>query len=213
MFVEELPLETTSYSLDDSPPTCGERREGKRHLTLFRVGAIEVERRRELCLITNISSGGMKIRPYCSLAEGQSLTIELKTGMSVPGTVAWAEDGSVGVQFDEPVDVLDILSASQDGPRPRMPRVEVNCMARIRDGSDVYQVRVCDVSQGGLKVESAKAIPLGIDLSVKLPDMEALPSVARWEEDGFVGITFNRLLSLSQLVEWLRDMRDQLRAA
>ena len=208
-----MPLETTSYSLDDAPPSSGERREDKRHLTLFRVGAMQVGDQRELCLITNISSGGMKIRPYCSLAEGQALVIELKTGMSVPGTVAWIEDQNVGVQFDEPVDVLDILSTSQDGPRPRMPRVEVNCAGKIKDGVNTFRVHVHDVSQGGVKVQTASDIPLGVDLSVTLPGMEPQPAVARWSEDGFVGITFNRLLPLSFLVDWLRQRREELRAA
>ena len=70
--VEEQPVETTLYSLSDRTPDPVERRDGERYLTLFRVGTVMIEDRRELCLIKNISAGGMMIRPYCKLEPGSS---------------------------------------------------------------------------------------------------------------------------------------------
>lgn len=211
--VDVLPVDTTAYSLSSKPPSPPERREGDRHLTLFRVGAMTVSGRRELCLIKNISEGGMMIRPYCDLAEGTKLIIELKTGYSVPCTVSWRRDGSVGVEFATPVDVLEILSTAQEGPRPRMPRIEVDCFATVRDGGRIYKMRVHDVSQGGVKLESAVIVESGADLVVSLPGLDPQAAAVRWNEDGFLGVTFNRLLPLTELVDWLRATREQLRAA
>ena len=211
--MEELPLETTSFSLDSAAPLQADRRDDKRHLTLFRVGAMTVDGRRELCLIKNISAGGMKIRPYCELKIGNDITIELKTGMTVPGHVAWVEAGNAGVEFEHPVDVIDILSASNEGPRPRMPRIEIDCHAAVREGAQTYRMRVIDVSQGGVKLESDTILPRGVDLIVTLPNFTPQPAVLRWCEDGFIGVTFNRLLSLGELVDWLRWMRDEACAA
>lgn len=211
--MQEQPLETTSYSLGGPPPAKGDRRDDTRHLTLFRVGAMDVSGRRELCLIKNISAGGMKIRPYCDLAVDDDLTIELKTGMSVPGRVASLENQDAGVEFKEPVDVIDILSSAQDGPRPRMPRIEIDCFATVRNGANVHRMRVVDISQGGIKLESPVILPKYCDVTVTLPGLEPQSSATRWCEDGFVGVTFNRLLSLAELVDWLKAMRDQRRAA
>ena len=211
--VDELPVETTAYSLSSKPPAPSERREGQRHLTLFRVGAMTVDGRRELCLIKNISEGGMMIRPYCDLSEGAQLTIELKSGFSVSCTVTWMREGSVGVEFATPVDVVEILSATQEGPRPRMPRIEVDCFATVRDGSRVYRMRVHDVSQGGIKLESAVIVESGAGLVVSLPGLGPQAAAVRWNEDGFIGVTFNRLLPLTELVSWLRATRELLRAA
>jgi len=211
--VDELPVDTTAYSLSSKPPGPSERREGNRHLTLFRVGAMTVDGRRELCLIRNISEGGMMIRPYCNLAEGTRLTIELKTGYSVPCTVSWLREGSVGVEFHSPVDVIEILSTAQDGPRPRMPRIEVSCFATVRDGGRVYRMRVHDVSQGGVKLESLVIMESGADLVVTLPGLDPQAAAVRWNEDGFLGVTFNRLLPLTELIDWLRATREHLRAA
>ena len=211
--VDELAVDTTAYSLSRKAPAPSDRRDGERHLTLFRVGAMTVDGRRELCLIKNISEGGMMIRPYCDLSEGTRLTIELKSGFSVSCTVTWLSEGSVGVEFATPVDVVEILSTAQEGPRPRMPRIEVDCFATVRDGSRIHRMRVHDVSQGGVKLESSLILDAGADLVVSLPGLDPQSAAVRWSEDGYLGVTFNRLLPLTELVDWLRATREQLRAA
>ncbi len=211
--VDALPVDTTAYSLSRKPPSPSDRREGSRHLTLFRVGAMTVNGRRELCLIKNISEGGMMIRPYCELAEGTSLIIELKSGYSVPCTVSWRRDGSVGVEFETPVDVVEILSTTKHGPHPRMPRIAVDCFATVRDGGMVYRMRVHDVSQGGVKLESTVIVEAGADLMVSLPGLDPQAAAVRWNADGYLGVTFNRLLPLADLINWLRATREHLRAA
>ena len=211
--MKDLSLETTSISLGDDAPSPSDRREGKRHLTLLRVGAMTVDGRRELCLIKNISAGGMQIRPYCALSEGAALIIELKTGMAVPGKVTWIDGANAGIEFDESVDVLDILAPSDSGPRPRMPRVQIDCYATVRDGAAVHRLRVCDVSQGGVKLEGNVAIDPSSDLAVTLPGLPAQAAALRWSSGGYIGLTFNRLMALPDLVEWLRSIRDESRAA
>lgn len=206
------PLVTTLYSLSDAPPEPGDRRDGERHLTLFRVGSITIGDRRELCLIKNISAGGMMIRAYCPIAEGTAMSIELKSGQPVSGKASWLRDHNVGVAFDQPVDVIEILSASADGPRPRMPRIEVDCIATVRDGANVYRLPVSDISQGGLKLVGDPCLEHGCDLSVSLPGLGPLPAALRWRQDGQVGISFNRLVPLVQLVNWLHVVRDSMRA-
>ena len=211
--MEELPVETTLYSLSPAPPTmAAERRDGDRHLTLFRVGSVTLGDRRELCLIKNISAGGMMIRAYCTIVQGERLTVELKSGQPIAGSVSWVRDQTLGVAFDEPIDVIELLSASMEGPRPRMPRIEVDCYATVREGASTYRMRACDVSQGGIKIASSMILPKGADVVVTLPGLPAQPGVVRWMDDGFGGITYNRLLPLPELVSWLQGMRGNIRA-
>ena len=211
MRVDIQPVETTLYSLSDAAPTPlvdSDRREGDRHMTLYRVGSIIVEERRELCLIKNISAGGMMIRLYCSIAESTSVTVELKSGQPIRGHISWTRDHHAGVDFDEPIDVIDILSATMDGPRPRMPRIETNCFATLRDGVSTLRVRVCDVSQGGAKIECDAPLSQGADVIITLPGLPPQPGIACWNHGGFIGITFNRLLPLGELVDWLKVQRE-----
>ena len=89
-------VETTLYSLSAATPARPDRRNDERYVSLLRVGALTVDGRRELCLIRNISAGGMMIRPYSPIAVGASISVELKQGHSVSGAVQWADKGLVG---------------------------------------------------------------------------------------------------------------------
>lgn len=212
--METQPVETTLYSLSDAPPAAdSDRRDGERHLTLYRVGTVLVEGRRELCLIKNISAGGMMIRLYCTIEEQTPVIVELKSGQPISGRISWTREHNAGIAFDEPVDVIDILSSAMDAPRPRMPRIETHCHATLRDGANILRVRVCDISQGGVKVECQAILPEGADVIVSLPGLDPQPGLVCWVDDGFIGITFNRLLPLGELVSWLQEQRDNQRSA
>lgn len=211
--MDEQPIETTIYSLSDAPPAAPpERREGERHLTLYRVGSVTIDQRRELCLIKNISAGGMMLRTYCPIPAGTRLAVELESGHPITGEVNWVREQNLGVSFDEPIDVIEILSASLNGPRPRMPRIEVHGFATVREGANVYRMRTCDISQGGLKVETMTVLSKASDVVIMLAGFAPMPGVVRWTEDGFCGITFNRLLPLPLLVNWLQEQRGGIRA-
>ena len=212
-FVKVMPVETTLYSLSDTPPAPVERRDDDRQLTLFRVGSLMIGDRRELCLIKNISAGGMMIRAYCTIAAGTRVSVELKCGESVDGTALWVKGDTVGVEFDQPVDVVELLATSMAGPRPRMPRIEVDCVTWIRDGADIHQVYARDVSQGGLKVASEREFNVGSEVVVTLPGLPPVAGVVRWFNSGCYGLTFNRVLPLPLLVGWLHEQRERLREA
>ena len=208
------PAETTFYSLSDAIPGApDERRHGDRLMTLYRVGSLMIAGQRELCLIKNISAGGMMVRAFCPIAEGTPLSVELKCGEPISGVVSWARDAHVGISFDALIDVLDILSTSSEGPRPRLPRIEVSSFAMIREGASTSRARVCDISQGGLKLQCAMALVPGSEVVVMLAGIEPQPGVVRWTNADQVGVTFNRLLALPALVDWLRAQREAGSAA
>jgi hypothetical protein len=205
--VEEQAVETTIYSLATSAPTQPERRGGDRYLSLLRVGAIVVEGRRELCLIRNISAGGMMIRAYSNIAVGTRLSVELKQGDPVKGVVKWVDNGMTGVTFDAPIDVVLLLAPPGDGPRPRLPRIEVDCTAWVREDGDVVRTRVLNISQGGLCVEARAPLTIGANVVITLPGLAPVPGVVKWNEDGVYGLSFNRALVLSDLVAWLQELQ------
>jgi hypothetical protein len=212
--VDGLPVETTLYSLSDRAPAQPERRQGgERHLTLFRVGTLIVDGRRELCLIKNISAGGLMLRAYCSVKAGQAVAIELKTGNPLSGVISWVDDAQVGIEFDEPIDVIAILAQNDDGPRPRMPRIEIDSFLYLRDGANSYRLRACDISQGGVKLEAPSSLDVGAAVVVSLIGLPPQPGVVRWVVGGFAGVSFNRLVPLAELVSWLQQQRDTMRAA
>ena len=201
--MEEVPIDTTVYSMSPQAPTAGNRRADERHLALFRVGTIVVDGRRELCLVKNVSAGGALIRAYCSLQPDQRIEIELKEAQPVAGIVSWTRSSDAGIQFDTPVDVLDLLKTSAEGPRPRMPRVEVSGVGFVREGAILHRTQLHNISQGGVSVAAPNALSVGGEVMVSLPGLAPRPGVVRWKDGDRYGITFNSVLPLTGLVDWL----------
>jgi hypothetical protein len=94
-----------------------------------------------------------------------------------------------------------------------MPRIEVTCVVTVRDGANIYRLPLCDISQGGMKAKGDPALLHGNDLVVSLPGFGPRPAALRWRQDGHLGISFNRLVPLGELVAWLKSVREDLRAA
>ena len=205
--MHEEPVETTLYSLDRAPPKRRHRKRDERHLTLFRVGALTVGGRRELCLIKNISAGGMLIRAYSEIPVGTPLCIELKQGEPISGVARWVENESIGVSFDRPIDVVSLISISSKGPTPRMPRIEVDCAVTVRDGANMVRGRVSNISQGGLRIETSGELAVGAAVIVTLSGLAAEPAVVTWNADDCYGLAFNRVLSVTQLAAWLKTQQ------
>lgn len=200
-------VEQTLYSLSEAAPAPPDRRTNERYLSLLRVGAMVVDGRRELCLVRNVSAGGMLIRPYSQLTVGTPVSIELKHGETVSGVAKWIENGVVGIAFDEPIDVVALLTASDGGPQPRMPRIELSCTAWVREDADIYRTRTINISQGGMAVEGDSGLLEDAKVIVSLAGLEPIPGRVKWIEDGKCGIGFNRVLAVNELMGFLRQQQ------
>lgn len=182
-----------------------EDRTAERHLSLFRVGALKIDDRRELCVVRNISSDGLQMRVYSDVRPDAKVSIELKQGEPIAATVVWSKDGSAGVKFDCPIAVDSVLSHAPDEFRPRMPRIEISQPVTLREGANVYRGRVLDISQGGVRVECDGVLPINGDIVVTLPGLVPVAAIAKWRGGRQYGLGFNRVLTVSQLVQWLQE--------
>jgi hypothetical protein len=200
-------VETTHYSLSRAAPERPDRRQDERYVSLLRVGALVMRGRRELCLIRNISAGGMMIRPYSPVMPGTRLSVELKHGEAVDGVAQWSDKGLVGVVFDRPIDVLALLSASEGTPRPRMPRIDLNCSASLRCDGDVFRVQVANISQGGICVKSSTAVEIDANVVVSVIGLHSAAGVVKWRDGDYYGIRFNRIYPLDELMAFLKEQQ------
>jgi hypothetical protein len=183
-----------------------ERRGHKRHLTILRVGTLVAEDKRELCLIRNISAGGLMALVYSSYQPGDRITVEFKTAQQVSGTVLWARDSNIGMAFDHPVAVDELLSnppVLENGWRTRMPRVGLDRLATVRAGARVHWVTTCDISLGGVRIATDQPLEPGSQVVVTLDRFRSIAGVVRWQKEGEAGIAFNQVIPFQELKQWL----------
>ena len=81
------------------------------------------------------------------------------------------------------------------------------------EGASTYRVQLYDISQGGLKIRCETSLEVDSQVVVTLSGVAPQPAVVRWVDGDYVGVTFNRMLALPTLVDWLRAQRNSLRAA
>ncbi|HST36493.1 MAG TPA: PilZ domain-containing protein [Allosphingosinicella sp.] len=206
MLAEDRVVET-GFSFSNNVPMPPERRHDERHLKILRVGTLIVDGRRELCLIRNISAGGVMAHVYSPLKVGRRVSIELKTHQPVEGHVVWVREANAGIQFDDRMDVTELLANPaklDNGWRPRTPRVEVDRMATLRCGARTHWVHARDISQSGVKVETDLPPAEGAEVVVTMEGFRPLHGVVRWQTDGACGIAFNQLIPFGELIAWLK---------
>jgi hypothetical protein len=207
MLAEDRTVET-GFSFSNAVPLPPERREDQRHIKILRVGTLIITGRRELCLIRNISAGGVMAHVYSRMTPGQRVMIELKATQPIAGRVVWVREAEAGIQFDTPVDVAELLAnpvVLDNGWRPRTPRVEIDRMATLRAGARTYWVHARDISQSGIKVETDHPPAADTEIMVALDGLRALPGIVRWSSDTGCGIAFNQLIPFGELIAWLKS--------
>ena len=206
MLAEDRILET-SFSFSDQVPAPPERRQDERFVTILRVGVLVIDGRRELCLIRNVSVGGLLAHVYSPVKPGQRVSVELKTNQHVEGEIAWVQGADAGIAFDAPVDITQLLANPgklDNGWQPRLPRVEIDRLATVRAGARTYWVHTRDVSQGGVKLDTDEPIEAATPVVVTLEHFRPLQGTVRWQNGRACGVAFNSLIPFGELIEWLK---------
>ena len=200
-------IEETRFSFSDRVPGPPERRQQDRVVTILRVGTLIIESRRELCLIRNISTGGLLAHVYSPVEADQRVIVELKSNQQIEGRIAWVKDENAGIAFDMPVDITALLAnppVLPNGWRPRMPRVEVDRLATLRVGAATHWVHIRDISQGGVKIECEQPLEAGSEIVLTPEHFGPVPGTVRWQKDRFCGVAFNQPVPFDQLIAWLK---------
>src|SRR4028118_1161460 len=89
-------VEETSISLSTAAPPPPDRRRPQRQLTILRVGALTGDGTREVCLVRNISAGGVMAHVYRHLAVGTRVEVEIKNDEAIAGRGARAGESNAG---------------------------------------------------------------------------------------------------------------------
>jgi hypothetical protein len=190
-----------------------ERRHGARHIAVMRVAKLHTRHGEELCLVRNISPGGLMANIWSDLAIEDLLTAEFKSGHRASGHVVWRRENRIGMQFDEEIDVPTVLGGDEDpapGFHARAPRINIAARGRLRCGAHYYAVDLRDISQGGARITSAdpnvwEKIDGPIVLSVTgLPPIEG---TARWHDASNAGLAFNTPIPLDAIARWIAANR------
>lgn len=203
--VDEFAAESTLFSLSTQVPRPTERRTDDRLIAILPAAKLVSENSNYICRIKNISAGGLMAEVVCPLEVGSGVYIEFNSDQRIPGQVVWTREGSLGIKFDQDVDLRELLAnrSQRRGLRPRPPRLQVTCGATVQIGKLYHHVEVHDISLGGMKVAINDWQCAGRDVIVTIESLRPVRGRIRWYRDGNAGIVFEKPLSFEELAEWM----------
>lgn len=200
-------IDLTEVSFADLPTDTApaERRTDDRAtLSVYRSATLRWGTFEALCLIRNISPGGMMGILHKALPAGERVTVEIRSGHFIPGHVAWSRDEMTGVRFDYRIDVLQVLQAPSTGDPgavQRMPRLRIATPSALQLEGHSHPVDLIDVSQGGAKIES-DFLRAGDDVILSIRGLDPRRGTVRWIRDGRAGVAFLASIPFDKLARW-----------
>ena len=198
-------FETTTVSLSTAVPRPLEFRDDERVSPHLRNGKIiDGEGAEQLIKVRNMSAGGLMAIVGRLYEVGAQVEIELSL-QKIPATVVWTRDDTIGLKFDQNVDLGELLAGRKPrhGFRARPPRLDIPCKASVRIGKTYYGVDVHDISLGGMKVEPIEEYCVGKKVIVVVESLRPVKGEVRWYSERRAGIVFDTPLEFDQLSEWV----------
>ena len=201
----ETALESTTISLTTAVPRPIDRRSDDRVAAMLRVGKLTNSSGvQQLIKVRNLSAGGLMAICSQPPSPGEQVHVELSS-QKIPSTVVWTRDDTMGLKFDQNVDLGELLAGRKPrhGFRPRPPRLEIACKASVKVGKVYYTVDVQDISLDGMKVEPIEEYCVGKHVVVVVESLRPIKGEVRWYSERRAGIVFDKSLQFEELAEWV----------
>ena len=198
-------FESTTVSLSTAVPRPADRRDHERLSARLRGAKLtDAGGSEQLIKVKNLSAGGVMAIVTKAPEIGEQVSLELSS-QRIPSSVVWIREDSVGLKFDQNVDLGELLAGRKPrhGFRPRPPRLDIPCKASVRVGKTYYTVDVHDISLGGIKVEPIEEYCVGKKVVVVVESLRPVKGEVRWYSDRRAGIVFERPLEFEELAEWV----------
>jgi hypothetical protein len=195
--------------------TAGQTEEDRRHgseryVTVLKVGRAVVDGQDQLCLVRNMSREGAKLDIYHEVQKDQKITIELRSDRVVTGTVRWVGDHAAGIEFDDPVDVSDMLQARPQRSvlrkLPRSPRFLAQAHVHLQPEKGTNLTgELVNISLHGLCVETVDDAKVDDHVVARVEGLPARSARICWVRQGMIGLHFDMPIGFSELAHWLEN--------
>jgi len=199
---------STIFSLVADPPALPGR-DPLGHAGLDMATLVDGETR-HACAIRKLSAAGATLQFGEDVTTDEALALDLGNGQSLPGSLAWTQDGVAGFVFDKPIDVIGTLArrlAGLPAERRQLPRIEIHQTVSIAQDGRTEFTRSRNISQGGASIETRRLYEAGDPVQISFDGLRPIDGVIKWASDGQAGIGFAEPLAWQVLMPWLRQVQ------
>jgi hypothetical protein len=161
-----------------------------------------------LCVVHSLSSREAVVRASLALESGQSVTLGLRNGFTVPAIVGFVRDHQISLLFEEHVSMSTILAEQRNGRDERdVVRLNVNLPVSVTTRTGQHSCTMHDISQSGIKILLyGDGLEQGADVQVEIDGIGKRDAVVRWRRHPYTGLSFHIPLGFSMLDQWTVGM-------
>lgn len=189
-------------SPEPSASADADRRGADRYRTVWRIAKIVRDGDAGLWRVRNMSDRGMMLAADVPVAVGEQLEIALSDAVVVRGHVVWSDQGRCGVEFDEQVDVADVLkrlAAEQRASGYRQPRLPVHTQAQATTEEGTTAIELVDLSQSGAGFVHDGHFEVGKEIELVLASGIRRKAIVRWSRGNRGGLWLTQPLERTDL--------------
>lgn len=187
-----------------------DQRTDQRFTLILRAAKLRTDCGDYLCVLRDVSSGGLRLRLFHPLVLPPELDIELAGGERYRLGLAWQDGEQAGCRFaDGPVDTARLLEEA--GPFPKRSirlRLHQPVAVTLRGRSAEIPAALHDISQFGAALHCDERLAIGAQLELDAPALGQLAARVRWRRGALYGLVFAqsyRLDGLARLVARLQQ--------
>lgn len=161
-----------------------------------------------LCVVHSLSSREAVVRASPMLASGQSVTLGLRNGFTVPAIVGFVHDHQISLLFEEHVSMSTILAEQRNGRDEReVVRLNVNIPVSVTTRTGHHSCTMHDISLSGIRILlEGVELEHSADVQVEIDGLGKRDAAVCWRRHPYTGLSFHVPLGFSMLDQWTAGM-------
>jgi hypothetical protein len=181
------------------PEPVAEQRAAGRVALLLRAAKLVGTSGEYLCILRDVSAGGIKLRLFHPLPDDAPFALELGNGARYPVAPVWAAVNQAGFRFVAgPVDIAPLLCEPSAFPR-RPLRFAIDLEAIAMVGGHDLQARLLNLSQDGARFSCERRLALAQPVQLDAPGLPPISARVRWRDGCDHGVAFERRFGMEEL--------------
>lgn len=173
-------------------------RDKNRFALLIRSAKLICELGEFLCIVRDVSEGGVKLRLFHPLPPCPTFQLELSSRHTFEIEPVWSNGDLSGFRFPNPVDVPDFISERSQYPK-RALRINLKAPAIVRVEGGAFSATIRDLSREGVRIETQVALALEQKVSLEAAHFSSRVGTVRWRKTPTFGVALQNLLSFDTL--------------
>jgi hypothetical protein len=195
---------------DEDYPASGEsadayrgrqQRTAPRTNLLIRAAKIVSASGDHLCVLRDVSEGGVKAHLLEPLPTNERLSLELVTGERFAIEKVWQEGERAGFRFIEPVSFAQLIAEAPAGRSKRSLRLRFDEPLLIHANGHRLGGQFRDISQYGASLSCADHLALGQRVRLEWRFQGPIDARVRWRRNPHYGLAFEQTFRLEELAK------------